>query len=225
MRLVGSEFFEGTTMDPKAIVKARSRCRLAEDAFSKLDSCEKYLDFCDFWYQFLINASGIFTVLEQGAKMDQRCFNWYGNKKSERKRDPLLSYFHHARNSDEHGLDFGTEVTPNKFIGGIKAEGASRRFMDEGGNIYEDVGAAFELTNVNPSDIPKFTSLDGKPVSSQFTPAKISLVAVTDRGRVYHPPNEHLGTPMNVTNPVEAAAILLEYLRHLIDEAEGFRRP
>lgn len=49
---------------------------------------------------------------EQGAKGNSKSVPWFGRKKGERKRDPLLSYLHHARNSSEHGIERTVGQTP-----------------------------------------------------------------------------------------------------------------
>jgi hypothetical protein len=50
-------------------------------------------------------AGGIYAKLEQGSRTNGRSRAWYGRIKNVRKNDELLSYLHHARNSEEHGLD------------------------------------------------------------------------------------------------------------------------
>lgn len=57
------------------------------------------------WSEFLLAVASIYAKLEQGAKGNGVASGWFGRVKKERKDDHLLSYLHHARNSDEHSID------------------------------------------------------------------------------------------------------------------------
>ena len=47
--------------------------------------------------------------LNKAAKVSGKASAWYGRVKKLRKDDPLLSYMHHARNSEEHGIEDTTK--------------------------------------------------------------------------------------------------------------------
>lgn len=62
-------------MKRAAIEKAESRLRLIRKSINELEGCKDFTGFRDTWSQFLTAAKGVYTVLEQGAKVSQRSLN------------------------------------------------------------------------------------------------------------------------------------------------------
>jgi hypothetical protein len=74
---------------------------------------------------------------------------------------------------------------------------------------------------IGPGGRLRVTSLDGKPVLVQKTPAHAALIAVTGRGGVkYDPPTSHLGKQLDSNLPLPVAQLGLAYLESLVGEAE-----
>jgi hypothetical protein len=99
-------------MDPSAVEQAKLRFIKAQKALAAFKAATNFADAEEAWTDFLIAASAIYSKLEQGAKGHPKSEPWYGRKKKERKDDPLLRYIHHARNSNEHGIERVVGVTP-----------------------------------------------------------------------------------------------------------------
>lgn len=194
-------------MDPKAIIKAKSRLRVAEKALSELPDCTGYDAFCDTWYTFLVAAKSVYTVLEQGAKISATSRQWFGGVKQFRKDDELLQYLFEARNDDEHGLESSTEHVPGRLGIGRAKEGYSGAFRLDG--------------SIGPGGILNITSLDGKPVHLEETPPHAKLIKVQARGnRVIAPPETHKGGPLDDKSPANVGNLGLAYLVELVAEAE-----
>src|SRR4051794_1216811 len=63
------------------------------------------------WAEFLLAVSGIYSMLKAGAKGNGWSGAWVARKLQERHDDPLLSYLHHARDAEEHGIEAVTDIT------------------------------------------------------------------------------------------------------------------
>jgi hypothetical protein len=149
------------------------------------------------WWAFLLATNAVYTKLEQGSKGDGGDEAWFGQAKELRRKDELLSYIHHARNSDEHRLE---SVTAPKGIGGYAVEGAEV-VLDSEGNITGIKATA------------------GVPMRVQLTPPGIRLLPVTDRSRTYNPPTTHLGQTLWDNSPLWVAKSALHYLEGLVADA------
>jgi hypothetical protein len=86
------------------------------------------------WWSFLLSANSVYTKLEQGSKDNGKSKAWFGRAKHVRKNDPLLSYLHHARNSDEHSLE-ATAVTG---IADLKSLHPEVKVSEPGQNVRVD---------------------------------------------------------------------------------------
>jgi hypothetical protein len=96
------EFF---TMDAQAVEQAKARLQRADKALYALKIAANYDEAEEAWSDFLLAAATIYSKLEQGSKSKGTSAGWFGRKKKERRDDPLLRFLHHARNSDEHGIE------------------------------------------------------------------------------------------------------------------------
>jgi hypothetical protein len=187
-------------MNPQAIEHAKMRLAKAEAANVVLQNSESLVETRMAWSDFLLAASGVYSKLEQGAKGHPSSRGWFGRVKRERKDTPLLKYLHHARNSDEHGIE---EV------------------LTEGMSTYYDVGGGssvgtFETDSVSITNIR--VTANGKPVQlgSPVRQRLIVLACVTDERF-----GDKFESPTIIYQPREAAAEALVYLHKLIMSAES----
>ena len=98
-------------MNLQAVEQAKIRLAKAEKTFDAMRSSTTLEDMEEAWTDFLIAVSAIYSKLEQGAKGNSKSEGWFGRKKRERRKDPLLKYLHAARNSNEHGIERIVEST------------------------------------------------------------------------------------------------------------------
>src|SRR5438132_1660188 len=96
-------------MNSDAVSQSIVRLQKAKNAAERLEKAKSYEEAEDAWTDFLLAGSAIYSKLQQGAKSSSKSQAWFGIKKKERKDDELLRYIHHARNSDEHGIEHVTE--------------------------------------------------------------------------------------------------------------------
>lgn len=198
----------GNAVDVKAIIKAKSRLRVAEKALAELAASQQYEEFSDTWYTFLVATKNVYTVLEQGSKVTPQSRQWFANVRQARKDDELLQYLFEARNDDEHGLDNSTEHVPGSLAIGVAREGYSNSVRLNG--------------TLGPGGSFNVESLDGKPVLIEQTLPHARLVSVQARGnRTINPPLSHLGVRLHDTSPVAVATLGLTYLTALVDDAES----
>lgn len=97
-----------------AVEKAMDRLASAKARLRELGSSKDYDSARRYWYEFLLASNAVFSILEQGAKGSNKSGPWFGNRKNERKTDPLLRYLLHARNADEHDVPSVTELDRQK---------------------------------------------------------------------------------------------------------------
>jgi hypothetical protein len=191
-------------MDPKALEHVRKRLEKATAAVSALENSTSLDEAEEAWSDFLATASTIYSKLEQGSKTSGPSAGWFGRKKKERKDDELLSYLHHARNSDEHGIADITRRKPGGW--GIA-----------GGGKYRIDGV------IGPQTDLRVTHLGGEPPRLIVDRPSIQLIPVTDNryGDTFSPPTRHMGTALADISPLAIAKLGHTYLKRLLEEAAG----
>ena len=188
-------------MNPIAVTQAKEKLERAKSAIIKLQHSKTFAERSASWADFLVASSGVYSKLEQGSKSNGKSTAWFGRKKHDRKKNPLLSYIHHARNTEEHGIAPTTE----RKNGSLTISGDF--------SLKGDIGSGGTL-NITP--LP-----DGRFPVVEIEKPTIILVGVTDDrfGDSFDPPNEHLGTPLSNNSPLTVANLAIAYLSILIEEA------
>jgi hypothetical protein len=212
-------------MKPEAVDQARSRLSRAQTAAEAILAHKAVLpnaglnkkefsEFQSLWTDFILAASAIYSKLEQGAKGNSKSEAWFGRKKHERRKDPLLRYLQQARNADEHGLELSMQqLEPQIQI-----------------RTGETGGSAHVQKAKGPKGEPgvQITNLGTTPIT--ITPlnpfAHLATVKDTRFGDSFDPPSAHLGKP--IENPSTAIAEVVrlgtEYLSALVREASGLSK-
>ena len=189
-----------------AVAKARMRLEVASEAIRALEVAEGHEVFGKAWMTFLLAANGVHSSLEQGAKSNPQSRQWFGQKKNERRRDPLLQYLHQARNADEHGLEPIIEHVGGRVkIGdGIHGGGVRRVSFDSQGYATVVKDPTYPNTHIEV--------VQPHPILSTVYDARY--------GNRYAPPREHLNQPLRDLSPIGLAVLSVEYISGLIQEAE-----
>lgn len=195
-------------MDPKAVSHAQKRLDKARHALVALEASTSLHQAEIAWSDFISAASTIYSKLEQGAKTNGKSAAWFGRKKKERKDDQLLSYIHHARNSDEHSITDITHQEPGSW--GIGGEG---HYVING---WTGPGGKIDVTH-----------LSGPPPFFYSADPAIRLVPVTDDryGDRFDPPSTHLGKDLSDQKPFTVASLAFDYLLDLVADAQNLSRP
>ena len=202
-------------MDPKAIIKAQSRLRVVSNATAELAIYTTHENFIDNWFSFITAANSTYTALEQGAKLNARSRQWFGEKKKYRRRDELLQYIFQARNDDEHGIEPISEQVDGKITLRITVPDTSPHEVNINQIMLGDKW-------YNPDEL----SQDKLPELVKHTSPYAKLKAVTGRGgEIFKVPISHLGKSLEAASPFLFATLVLKYLTELVEQAEGFHTP
>lgn len=201
--------------DSIAIQHSRQRLNKVRSALARLETAAERVEIESAWSDLLLAASGIYSKLEQGSKANGRASAWFGRVKSERKQDPLLSYVHHARNSDEHGIENITQFAQ---------KGQATITFREPYDPAKLEGLQLTIGRDALGNVRVQSSNEDVVTTKMFDKNQVILVAVRDvrYGDVFEPPYEHLGVKIENQTPLEIARLLTPYLERLIEQAVQF---
>jgi hypothetical protein len=126
---------------------------------------------------------------------------WRVSQETLRRSDSLLCYLHHARNVDQHTVADAVESTPASY--GIAIP------VMPGGTYIDHL-------EIRGGQVVSYRG--NAPIQRTYTPARIALLAVTDRGVTYQPPTNHMGVPLKAQTPLIAAELGVKYMAAMIEE-------
>lgn len=190
-------------MIPTAVEQAKRRYAKAAAALTTMRETSVLTIQREAWSDFLLAHAAIYSKLEQGSKANGRSTAWFGRKKSERKKEGLLSYLHHARNSDEHGIEEITKYT-RRLLVGKKGDDFSGSMSFDGRTLM-----------VKPDE-------GTSPPSVEIVPVMRLIPVKDDRfGDTFYPPHQFRGAPLVSFEPTHIGGIGLDIARQLIEEAEA----
>lgn len=184
-------------MKADAALKLADRLVKIRSAVAALRSAENADGMDAAWLEFIRSASRFYSTLEQASKVHGKAKAWFGRQKHVRKNDELLSYIHHARDVEEHGLRHITSRDSSKVV---LRPGGEVWFRSDGKRWHVDAASG----DVRPSyDI-------------------VSLVAVRDDryNDTFEPPTSHKGNKLTVGSPLEVAELALVHFEVLFREAK-----
>lgn len=191
---------------PSSTLQSRIALNKALEALSEVEQLhdnywsDKMEAFRDAWSDLLIYTSRVYAKAEQECKKIPG--NWFSVWKSERRTDPLLSWFWHARNIDEHGLALVYEYDPGET------------------KISGEVGKPFGLEPVvTNKGIAGVRALTPWTRVESSTPPQYLLAKVTDRGVDYPAPINHAGSLIDPA-PYPVAKAYLDYLERMVSALE-----
>lgn len=213
-------------MRKKIINSAVSRLSSARFAIRAFEDAKNVGEQKRAWWQFLTAASAVFEKLRAGAhESGGRSSAWYGRLKAARKADPLLSYVHHARDADYHGIEESSAAKPftygihdargNLMFGFVASEPSDDESISSPPNLKADLYV--DNTEITPENAAQFGV--GAPIQA----ARVYLVDVVDDrfGDRFPTPKSHLGEVIDGTNPLEVAKATVAYLEKVIVEARA----
>ena len=155
------------------------------------------------WKQFLHRIERVWNKAQAHYGRSPKWHGWASKHEHRRKKDPLLCYLIHARGADEHSIN---EIVEHQ-SGGIginPAEGTSlriNRMQQRNGRLLIDAD---------------------QPLKIEVIPGRVTLIPVTNRGRVYPVPTVHLGQPVDPRGVPELATLAVEYYRSALMAADTF---
>lgn len=198
-------------MNPNAISQIKARFLRAQEALDKLEVATDFREIEEAWVDFIHAISTIYNKLEQGAKSNGKNGAWYGGVRGLRRSDPLLSYVHHARDCDQHGIR-------------DRAKHASTIWELEEPLLLE--GVPILGFTVDPGEsVGDIEFCDGTNPPKTITPVKrdiAELITVNDHrhGVSFGPPKKHLDKEVRDISPKNVAKLALAYMASVVEEAE-----
>ena len=183
---------------------AKRELRSAEKAIERMAQAESIEDFEDEWKIYLNSIEKVWVKAERACQYMRNKFQpWQGKFASERKKDALLKYLKHARNSDQHSL---AET--------MQKQAASSSMYIEGGPgvTYID---KLEIRN---RQVVEYRG--NKPLMIENLPDRLELLRIKDSNKWYNPPKFHKKIKLLWPAPINVATLGLEYYQDFIKQVE-----
>ena len=193
-------------MNRGAIYQARKRLERARFAILEMRQGGSVDDQMRRWFDFLQAANGVFVKLAKGSQKHPKTRGWYDRLKQVRKKDPLLSYIHHARRVEEHGLEMS--------IGLGKPEVR-----------WEPLAYVVPPERKGKESIVHAFPEHGRVAVGTFPPLVLKDVRDDQYGDVFPLPTSHMGQALTPMTIPELAELAMNTLKKIIDEAEGLADP
>jgi hypothetical protein len=198
-------------MKAVAIEKAGDHLAVAKEAVNRLNLENGFKPFEQAWSQIIGELGRFYSKLEQGAKGCPVSEPWFGRMKHFRKSDALMSYLHHARNSEEHRLEYITHRA---------ADGMTLGFPET-----NKVKVGFEMMIDDKGEMrirnPTVDSPNGGINKVEIVNPRVELAPVRDSNVKYQPPEMHSAMPIVDKSPAGCARLAIEYLERMLAEARN----
>jgi hypothetical protein len=201
--------------DSPAIRHSLARLEKTREALERLESAKTLDETESAWSDLLLSGNGIYSKLEQGSKAIGRAAGWFGRAKKARKDDPLLSYMHHARNSEEHAIE---DITAR-----MKAGQASITIR-EPFDPKKLEGVQIHIGTDSRGHVRVSSSNEDVMATTTYDRPALALVRVKDPryNDYFDPPYEHFGVKLPDQSPLTIGRLFVDYLVKLIDDARSF---
>jgi len=160
-------------------------------------------EFEEHWKEFLGRLERVWYKACSHFRRSPKWNGWKDTYEQSRKKDPLLSYLVKARGADEHTVGEITQREP----GGIGINPA------EGNSLHiESIEIKNGVMNIKS---PQNLRID-------FMPGRVNLLPVTNRGRVYPVPTDHMRKPIDPSNVIAIAEMAIQYYWEFLKEARAY---
>ncbi len=175
----------------------------AQEAVAKMAAATSLDEYEEHWKEFLRRLERCWNKAYAHYGKSPKWNGWQGRIDRLRRTDPLLSYLVNARGAEEHTVN---EIT-TRHPGGIGINPA------QGNSLY------IERMEINNGTI---SIRSPQKLKIEFTPARMGLLPVTNRGRTYATPTWHLGNSIDAGNVQAVASLALRFYDQVLREAEAF---
>ena len=194
-----------STGNREPLYHAKSELRSAEKAIERMTQAKSIEDLEDEWKIYLNAIEKVWVKTERGCQHVRNKFQpWQGSFSRERKKDALLKYIKHARNSDQHTIEEvmqKKDASSSMYIKGGEGVTHIERLVIENGNLVEYRG--------------------NKPLTIENLPNRVELLRVKDSNKWYNPPKSHKQVRLHWPAPVDVAVLGLEYYRDFVSQVES----
>lgn len=171
----------------------------AEQQVELMSQARTLDDFEQHWKQYLHSLERVWSKAEAHFRQYSSWDGLKGKYVKLRKEDPLLSYLTNARGAEEHTVK---EITRRE-LGGLTINPATGNSMFIESLVIQN-GTIVELKS------PDTLRID-------FIPERVCLEPISNRGRSYPPPIEHLGKPVNTLDVISLAKLGAQFYRDFLE--------
>ncbi len=183
----------------------------AMQAIASMRNATSLEEFDEHWKHFLHRLERIWSKTSAHYKRSPKWGNWAAKIDRDRRQDSLLSYLCNARGAEEHTTADVTGKEPGHV--GIN--------LADGVGVQPD-GSVF-IANISIKSGPNGMSIESaQPLKITFTPGKVRMEPVVNRGRTYAVPTLHQDKPIDSTDLPRAAELALSYYEAALSEAEQY---
>ncbi len=175
----------------------------AREAIASMRASQSVEQFEEQWKEFLRRLERSWNKARAHFGKSPKWNGWQGRIENLRRTDPLLSYLVNARGAEEHTVNEISSRQPGGF--GVNAA--------EGNSLY------IERMQFNNGVV---SIKSPQRLKIEFFPARMTLLPVVNRDRIYGIPTSHLGTQLDPSNVVEVAQSALAFYEQTLNEAEAF---
>jgi hypothetical protein len=191
------------------LIRSKEELRGAEKAFERMRTEHRYLEFAAEWQTFVDRLEKAWAKAERECQPFRNKFEpWQGTFKALRKSDALLLYLSQSRHADQHSV---------QVLMGFPMAALTLTLPPL---------ATVEIQIDEEKGQLKVTAGDQ---DIQFSlpplPKRFCLFPITNQGREYLPPIEHLGEKIDGTNPLIVAEKGLAFYRDFLRQAEAIFFP
>ena len=193
-----------STESQEPLYHAKRELRSAQKAIERMTQAESLEDFEDEWKIYLNSIEKLWVKTERACQHVRNKFQpWQGTFTSERKKDPLLKYLKHARNSDQHSV---AET--------MEKQAASSSMYIEGGPGVTHI----ESLVIENGQIQEYRG--NRPLIIENLPERLELLKVKDSNKWYNPPKSHKNIKLAWSSPIDVARLGLKYYADFLIHAE-----
>jgi hypothetical protein len=182
---------------------AKRELSIAEKAIERMSKATSLDDLEDEWNIYLGAIEKCWVKAERSCQQFRSQFQpWQGVFSNERKKDALLRYLKHARNSDQHSIQETMQ----------KRDASSSMYVEGGDYVH------IEKLEIKNGQLVEYKG--NKPLIIENLPNRIELVPVKDGANWYNPPKSHKQIKLVWPAPIDVAIIGLEYYRSYLQQIE-----
>ncbi|MGS0546759.1 hypothetical protein ACU8WE_30035 [Pseudomonas parakoreensis] len=176
----------------------------AASAIGEMSSAKTLDEFEEAWKSYLSRLERCFNKAQAHFKKSPKWDSWWGKYKRLRSDDELLSYLINARGAEEHSV----EQIVEKHLGSVVINAA------DGDSLF-----------INEMSIDGFGRLSinsPQDLSVVFSPAKMALLPIKNRGRDYPVPNLHLGRSIDPADVCGISKLAYDFYAEFLMAAEAY---
>ncbi len=189
------------------LLGARRDLKIAASEIEKMKRTKNFDEFQESWENFLMRIERAWELTERTLTEKKGFQQWHKPYAELRKKDSLLKFLKHARNSEMHSISSAVSkplkmLVKDKTGRGLLVNSISSRLANGALTVH-----------INTPDM--FSD-----VSVEIVPSDPELARVKSRGKWYNPPGSHLKEKISNLHPVSVAQLGLTFYKSYVEEAE-----